>query len=49
MRLAAHDLIEQLRGIDASAFEDQTPEMRAAWLRAAVHALRGLRTARAAG
>jgi hypothetical protein len=49
MRLAAHDLIEQLRGLDASAFEDQAPEPRAALLRAAVHALRGLRTARAAG
>ena len=49
MRLAAHDLIEHLRGLDASAFEDQAPETRAALLRAAVHALRGLRTARAAG
>src|SRR6185503_12505555 len=52
MRFAARDLIERLQQLDAKEFElqgrgaEQTP---GALLRAAVHALRGLRTARVAG
>jgi len=51
MRLAARDLIERLQGLDSRDFEQKSdaPERRRDLLRAAVHALRGLRTARVAG
>jgi hypothetical protein len=52
MRLAARDLIDRLQGLDSRDFEpspSDAPERRRDLLRAAVHALRGLRTARVAG
>lgn len=52
MRLAARDLIDRLQGLDRRDFEaasSDAPERRRELLRAAVHALRGLRTARVAG
>jgi hypothetical protein len=52
MRMAARDLIDRLQGLDSRDFEPNAgnaPERRRELLRAAVHALRGLRTARVAG
>jgi hypothetical protein len=52
MRLAARDLIDRLQDLDAGADESGSAAARHAreeLLRAAVHALRGLRTARVAG
>jgi hypothetical protein len=50
MRFAARDLIERLEQLDASDFELERPGSEpGALLRAAVQALRGLRTARIAG
>jgi hypothetical protein len=51
MRQAAHDLITQVRVLEQSTFlkaPAATESERLTLLRAAVHALRGLRTARAA-
>jgi hypothetical protein len=52
MRLAARDLIDRLQELDSDAFEPRGADAqrgREQLLRAAVHALRGLRTARIAG
>jgi hypothetical protein len=52
MRLAARDLIDRLQNLDSRDFQpapSDAPERRRELLRAAVHALRGLRTARVAG
>jgi hypothetical protein len=52
MRFAARDLIDRLQGLDTRDFELQsaaTEQTRDGLLRAAVQALRGLRTARVAG
>jgi hypothetical protein len=52
MRMAAHDLVEHWQSLEANSLTTRTalpPQQRTALLRAAVHALRGLRTARVAG